>query len=489
VRTLRENHRKHILSISTIALTFIACATSVAAQQVTDPTRGEFTPSPDHSTVVSGTPVVSSYQLEFYLQGAATPLQTTSIGKPNPDPDGLIRVNLTAAFAGWPMPATLYEAAVVAIGPGGIGRSARSNPFVFSAPCTAAVAPLSQSMTAAGGSGTANVTTSGGCAWTAASNASWITVTSGGGTGNGTVNYTVAANTSTASRTGTLSVAGSTITVTQGGITCTYAINPTSQSVVAAGGSQSATVTAQSGCAWTASESSSLVSITSGANGSGNGTVSYSVSANTSTSPRSATLTIAGNTLNVNQSAGTPCTYTVTPSSQNLPSNASSNNTETVTAPTGCTWTASDNASWLTITSGSSGSGNGTTVFSVTGNTALNPRTATLTVAGQPMSVTQAGACRYAINPTSQSIAGGGGSGNASVMTTTGCNWTATSNVSWITITSGSSGTGSGTVAYAVAASASSSTRTGTLTIAGQTLTITQAAAGPAVPGNLRILP
>jgi hypothetical protein len=40
-----------------------------------------------------------------------------------------------------------------------------------------------------------------------------------------------------------------------------------------------------------------------------------------------------------------------------------------------------------------------------------------------------------------------------------------------------------------VAASASSSTRTGTLTIAGQTLTITQAAAGPAVPGNLRILP
>ena len=48
-----------------------------------------------------------------------------------------------------------------------------------------------------------------GCGWTATSNDTWITISSGGsGTGNGTVNYTVAANTGTSSRTGTMTVAG-----------------------------------------------------------------------------------------------------------------------------------------------------------------------------------------------------------------------------------------------------------------------------------------
>src|SRR5206468_9799643 len=50
------------------------------------------------------------------------------------------------------------------------------------------------------------------------------------------------------------------------------------------------------------------------------------------------------------------------------------------------------------------------------------------------------------------------------------------SNVSWITITGGASGTGIGTVTYSVATNTGASPRTGTLTIAGQTVTITQAA-------------
>ena len=46
----------------------------------------------------------------------------------------------------------------------------------------------------------------------------WFTVTGGSsGTGNGTVSYTVAANTSTSPRTGTLTIAGLTATVTQAG--------------------------------------------------------------------------------------------------------------------------------------------------------------------------------------------------------------------------------------------------------------------------------
>src|SRR4029077_3034162 len=61
------------------------------------------------------------------------------------------------------------------------------------------------------------VTTTAGCAWTAVSNSSFISVTSGGsGTGTGTVTINVAAS-SGATRTGTLTIAGQTVTVNQQG--------------------------------------------------------------------------------------------------------------------------------------------------------------------------------------------------------------------------------------------------------------------------------
>src|SRR4030095_8956278 len=52
--------------------------------------------------------------------------------------------------------------------------------------------------------------------WNAVSNDSFITINSGAsGTGNGTVNFTVAPNTTGAARTGTLTVAGRNVTITQ----------------------------------------------------------------------------------------------------------------------------------------------------------------------------------------------------------------------------------------------------------------------------------
>ena len=54
------------------------------------------------------------------------------------------------------------------------------------------------------------------------------------------------------------------------------------------------------------------------------------------------------------------------------------------------------NASWMTVTSGASGSGPGTVAFSVAANTGA-ARTGTLTIAGQTFTVTQAAPCTYAI--------------------------------------------------------------------------------------------
>ena len=86
--------------------------------------------------------------------------------------------------------------------------------------CTYTISPTSKSMTSAGGSDSVTVTTTAACGWTAVSNAAWITITAGGnGTGNGATSYTVAANTASTSRTGTLTIAGKTFTVTQTGVT------------------------------------------------------------------------------------------------------------------------------------------------------------------------------------------------------------------------------------------------------------------------------
>jgi hypothetical protein len=62
------------------------------------------------------------------------------------------------------------------------------------------------------------VTATSGCDWTATSNTSWIVIVSGAnGTGNGSLTYSVMQNTTGASRTGTITIAGKTFTVKQTG--------------------------------------------------------------------------------------------------------------------------------------------------------------------------------------------------------------------------------------------------------------------------------
>jgi C1A family cysteine protease len=84
--------------------------------------------------------------------------------------------------------------------------------------CTYTLSGMNKPFTAQGGSASIGVTSASGCSWQAQSNASWIVITSGSaGSGNGTVTYFVAANTTTTSRTGTITIAGQTYTVKQSG--------------------------------------------------------------------------------------------------------------------------------------------------------------------------------------------------------------------------------------------------------------------------------
>ena len=82
--------------------------------------------------------------------------------------------------------------------------------------------------------------------------------------------------------------------------TCTYILSPTSKTFKAAGGSGSFTVSAPSGCSWTASETADWVQITSGPSGQGNGTVKYTVSANTGAA-RTETINVEGQQFKISQ--------------------------------------------------------------------------------------------------------------------------------------------------------------------------------------------
>ena len=91
-----------------------------------------------------------------------------------------------------------------------------NEPANFTAQCGYSVSPSAPYLDSTSQAGpTLNVTAGPGCGWTASASG-FITLTSGAsGTGNGTVTFTVTANSTGADRTGTLTVAGQTITVTQ----------------------------------------------------------------------------------------------------------------------------------------------------------------------------------------------------------------------------------------------------------------------------------
>ncbi|MFN7919503.1 MAG: BACON domain-containing protein [Bryobacteraceae bacterium] len=101
--------------------------------------------------------------------------------------------------------------------------------------CTYVLSTSSNVVSAAGGTGAFDVVTSGGCGWTATSNAAWITILAGAsGNGTSTVTYQAAANASTASRTGTVTAGGQTHTVTQtSGVTI---IQPTANQTIGVSG-------------------------------------------------------------------------------------------------------------------------------------------------------------------------------------------------------------------------------------------------------------
>lgn len=184
------------------------------------------------------------------------------------------------------------------------------------------------------------------------------------------------------------------------------------------------------------------------------------------------------NSSTVNFTASNP-PRSISPTSESYASNGG-DGIVSVIAPN-CPWQATSNDAWLTITSGSSGSGLGAVGYHVAVNATGTPRVGTLTITGLTFTVNQSNqSCQFTLAPTSDSFPAQGGIGTVSITTLAGCGWKAISNDSWI-IGPPDGQTGSGSANYTVQPNPDSSPRSGTMTIAGQTFNVDQAGSPTAV--------
>jgi hypothetical protein len=372
--------------------------------------------------------------------------------------------------------------------------------------CDVAVTGNTPELPASGGSGSLSVDTARDCAWTAATDASWITLGATSGQGPATLNYSVAANPSATARRSRVTVAQQSVDVVQAPAPCRYEVSPTLVNVEASGSQLLVTLTSLAGCSWTAR--SDVPWITVGTpEGGGSATISVSVAVNPAQA-RAGTVTIGNAALRVNQKAALsapeptpsptptptptpnptpvptptptptptppPCSYSIAPTHYEA-GRGPDDISVAVTAANGCVWSATTAESWVTISSGQSGSGDGAVRLQISAN-AGPARTAIVVIAGNTFTLRQEGTvctANASIKPTHYHAGRGPDDVRIDVRAEAGCSWTAVSPVSWVTIAEGATGIGDGTVRLQIQPN-SGEPRSVTLTIAGQPFELRQ---------------
>lgn len=359
--------------------------------------------------------------------------------------------------------------------------------------CSFSLSSSSLSFGAAGGNASVTVSTAAQCTWTAASDRPWMSIGSGAsGTGPGTVAVAVTANANADSRSGTLTVAGQAVPVSQEGVAtaCTVTIAPSSATYSKDAATGTFAVTAPASCAWTAASSASWMTITAGASGNGSGTVGYSVARNTAIDARTAQIHVNEATFSLSQSGDAGlCEFHVAPVALNVCMSAAYDLVTTMTTQAACGWTVNTDMPWIAVSGAAARQGPGEIHFRV-GDNYDAPRLGVLKVrwdsptAGQNVQVQQAG-CRYAVSTPSVAVVAAGGTLSVDVYQQSdplecggplqnGCVWSASTTAAWITITSPQQQKGDGRVTF-VAAPNSGAPRSATIAVRDKTIVVSQA--------------
>lgn len=266
-------------------------------------------------------------------------------------------------------------------------------------------------------------------------------------------------------------------------VRCQTTVSGPSNAVSPDGGTVSINVTAARDCSWSASTESAWMQL-GATSGQGNGTVAVTVSRNEQPAARSGAVAVNDQRVTVSQEPH-PCVYVLRASPSHF-SGGGGRGTVAVEVLSGCAWSATSSAPWITIVT-SSGTGNGTADFNVSSNAGA-AREASVSIAGQTVTIQQDSAtggnapeppqpgCTVTLTPDTITAAAAGGTHTVAIATGRACDWMATSSASWLTFTSATTGRGNANLALSVARNTGNA-RTAQVTVGQQTATVNQAGA------------
>ncbi len=328
--------------------------------------------------------------------------------------------------------------------------------------------------------------------WSVTDDASWLTLSPSGDSGNGTLTAFYTENTTKIQRKGTITIRGggldNSVTVVQDPKS-ELAVSPKDQQVSYKSGSTTFTITTN--LDWQVSDDAAWLTA-SPSSGSGNGTLTAIYTENTTTSQRVGTIIVSGNgktdTVTVTQSESS--LLTVIPSNRNV-SYVADKITFAVTS--NVNWSVSDDAAWLTV-SPSSGSGNGTLTAVYTENTTASQRVGTIIVSGNgktdTVTVTQSESSLLTVIPSNRNVSYV--AGKITFAVTSNVNWSVSEDAAWLTV-SPSSGSGNGTLTAVYTENTTASQRVGTIIVSGNgktdTVTVTQSESSllTVIPSNRNV--
>jgi hypothetical protein len=180
----------------------------------------------------------------------------------------------------------------------------------------------------------------------------------------------------------------------------------------------------------------------------------------------------------------TPCAFTLAVSTNTVPKDGGAGGATVAPAPStsDCSWTASSDQAWLSLSGATAGSAQGTFNFQAAANSTPSARQATITLTYTSGSgdgtdtetINQAGAdATLSVEPPSRAVGDTAQIGLTAAVTSN-TSWSAASDQSWLTITGGATGSNNGSIIYTVQANGGGS-RTATVTVTGGGRTATHA--------------
>ena len=335
------------------------------------------------SMILGYLPVVDRRAYRSYYSPAESSSTGSTQGSTEPD-------NVTFVLGGWNGAAdglTFFHSALTAAQVRELYERQRQQKVVHTVTQgvqTPQISKTRETAPAEGCTSSVALTLGQGVQWTAKSNNSWIQIDSGtAGAGSATIEFSVDANPAVTSRTGSITVAGKTLTVVQEGLWADVTTDDTSFGVESDYGTLY--VETEGGGTWTASTDVDWIHLFD-ESGTGTTPVMFVVDDyTTTTSSRSGTITIAGKKVIITQQG---YELSIDPQVAEVGSNAGAGQFG-VSAPIDAVWEAIADCSWITIIGARTGIGDGTIQYTIADNLTGETRTGRIIIAGKTYTITQ----------------------------------------------------------------------------------------------------